>query len=81
MTEQTKIEWADSTFNPWIGCTRISTACDKCYAADYAARFGKSNLWQGDRQRTAANTWRQPLLWQKAAADFYAKHGRRRRVF
>jgi len=36
---KTTIEWADFTFNPWIGCTKISdgqrpSACDHCYAAD-----------------------------------------------
>jgi protein gp37 len=32
MGENTKIEWADHTFNPWIGCTRVSPACDHCHA-------------------------------------------------
>ena len=32
MSKATKIEWCDSTFNPWIGCTKISPACDHCYA-------------------------------------------------
>ena len=33
MAENTKIEWCDHTFNPWIGCTKVSPACDNCYAA------------------------------------------------
>ncbi len=33
MAENTRIEWADHTFNPWMGCTRVSPACDNCYAA------------------------------------------------
>lgn len=32
MAEQTKISWADRTVNPWIGCSKISPACDNCYA-------------------------------------------------
>ena len=32
MGANTKIEWADHTFNPWLGCTKISPACDHCYA-------------------------------------------------
>ena len=24
MAENTKIEWADCTFNPWIGCAKVS---------------------------------------------------------
>lgn len=81
MTDKTKIEWADSTFNPWIGCTRVSPACDNCYAADYARRFGKGHLWQGEREVTSNNNWEMPLLWQRGAAKFCAKHGRKRRVF
>ena len=23
MAENTKIEWCDSTFNPWVGCTKV----------------------------------------------------------
>jgi len=38
MAEQTKIEWVDHTFNPWIGCTRVSPACDNCYAAAMSHR-------------------------------------------
>ncbi len=26
------IEWTHHTFNPWIGCTQVSAACDHCYA-------------------------------------------------
>ncbi|CCM67894.1 hypothetical protein BN406_01849 [Sinorhizobium meliloti Rm41] len=28
MADQTLISWADMTFNPWVGCTRVSPACD-----------------------------------------------------
>lgn len=32
MGADTKIQWTDHTFNPWIGCTRVSPGCDHCYA-------------------------------------------------
>lgn len=32
MSANTKIEWADHTFNPWIGCTKAGPGCDHCYA-------------------------------------------------
>ena len=32
MGENSKIEWCDHTFNPWIGCQEMSPACDCCYA-------------------------------------------------
>lgn len=32
MSEQTKIQWCDSTANPVIGCEQISPGCADCYA-------------------------------------------------
>ncbi|WP_414645904.1 MULTISPECIES: DUF5131 family protein [unclassified Bradyrhizobium] len=32
MGENSKIEWCDHTFNPWIGCQKVSPGCDNCYA-------------------------------------------------
>lgn len=39
MSENTKIEWADATVNFWAGCTKISPACDNCYAEKMAKRL------------------------------------------
>jgi protein gp37 len=92
MAENTAIEWADSTFNPWIGCTRVGPGCDHCYAEqmmggkDEAKVEGEGRrlrrvTWGADRSRTGVDTWRNPLKWERAAAAFFAEHGRRRRVF
>jgi protein gp37 len=35
----TAIEWADETWNPATGCTKISSGCDHCYAERFAERF------------------------------------------
>lgn len=32
MSEQTKIQWTDSTINFWSGCTKVSEGCKLCYA-------------------------------------------------
>lgn len=37
MAETTAIEWTNHTFNPWIGCMKVSPLCDHCYAADLVA--------------------------------------------
>ncbi|XAI97078.1 hypothetical protein [Dolichospermum phage Dfl-JY45] len=64
MADQTGIEWADSTFNPWMGCSRVSPACDHCYAERDTARFGRVGWGQGvPRVRTAEANWRKPLRW------------------
>lgn len=39
MAENTKIEWADATVNHWAGCTKVSPACDHCYAERMAKRL------------------------------------------
>jgi protein gp37 len=36
MSTVTKIEWADRTWNPLVGCERVSPGCDRCYAMGVA---------------------------------------------
>lgn len=69
MAENTKIEWADHTFNPWIGCTKVSPACDHCYAeADFATRRKVVQWGAGQpRKHTAPSTWAMPLRWNAEA--------------
>jgi protein gp37 len=64
MADQTSIEWADSTFNPWMGCSKVSPACDHCYAERDTARFGRVEWGAGKpRIRTSEASWRKPLQW------------------
>lgn len=67
MAENSKIEWTDHTFNPWIGCTKVSPACDHCYAEGWAKRSGRISWGPHQRQRTSASYWRQPLKWDAEA--------------
>lgn len=69
MGENSKIEWTDHTFNPWIGCTKVSPACDFCYAEDLMAnRYKKANWGPGeDRVRTSPANWQQPRRWNRQA--------------
>ncbi len=76
MSQNTKIEWADHTFNPWIGCQAISPGCANCYAAAWAKRYGRDFA-----DRTLTKTWALPKLWNAQAEAFHAQHGRRQRVF
>lgn len=65
MAENTLIEWADHTFNPWMGCTKVSPACDHCYAeALMDTRYGKVRWGAGQpRVRTSKSNWRLPYRW------------------
>lgn len=63
MAETTHISWADATFNPWIGCTKVSPACDGCYAEHLMANRHKRVVWGGERDRTSPGNWRGPVKW------------------
>ena len=71
MSKTTAIAWTDSSWNPWIGCTRRSDACTHCYAES----MNKMRKWNGGtwgpgtpRRITAESGWRQPAKWNEAAA-------------
>ena len=81
MAQDSKIEWTDHTFNPWIGCTNISPGCDHCYAESWSKRSGLVKWGRNPRRRTSEPYWRAPLKWQAGAAVFEARYGRRQRVF
>src|SRR5262249_23150259 len=81
MGEKTEIAWTDSTQNFWIGCTKVSGACDNCYAErDMDHRRGRVK-WGPHGERSKTKTNMQPFRWQRKAAAFQAEHGRRQRVF
>lgn len=76
MGRNSTIEWCDHTFNPWIGCTKVSPGCDHCYAQRTGARL-KVQWGPGQPRRpAAASTWRQPLAWDRRAA----REGTRRQL-
>ena len=83
MAENTKIEWTDHTFNPWIGCTKVSPGCDHCYAENLMdTRMGVASWRPGaERVRTKEANWKMPLRWNAQADAFMDQHGRRQRVF
>lgn len=69
MAENSKIEWTDHTWNPWIGCTKVSPACDHCYAeAMMDTRYGRVRWGAGeDRVKTSEANWKMPFKWDRAA--------------
>ena len=78
MAETTGIEWADRTWSPWVGCQRVSPACDHCYAEAWAKRSGLVQ-WgpHAERRRTSDDYWKRPHAWNRQAA----REGRSLRVF
>lgn len=39
MSDKSKIEWTDATWNPVVGCSKVSPGCDNCYAEKMACRL------------------------------------------
>ena len=78
VAKNTSIVWCDHTFNPWIGCTEVSPACDHCYARTMMQdRYGRAQWGIHPRVRTSDNNWRKPVGWNWEAAQA----GVRRKVF
>lgn len=67
MAEKTGIAWCDMTFNPWIGCSKVSPACANCYAERDMDHRHKRVRWgpQGTRSVTTDANWRKPLQWSR----------------
>jgi protein gp37 len=68
MSNRSKIEWTDATWNPVSGCTPASPGCDHCYAARLAKRLPASHeagkpfsevVQHGDRLEIPLH-WRRP---------------------
>src|SRR5688500_6510911 len=78
MAANSKIEWTDHTFNPWIGCAKVHEGCTRCYAEAFA-KWTNKGKWgpSGTRITTSKSYWQQPLKWVREAAAV----GVRRRVF
>jgi protein gp37 len=76
MAENSSIEWCDHTFNPWIGCTKISEGCKFCYAEALMDNRYKKVQWgpQGRRVLTSEANWKQPYKWQKQAKELNTRH-------
>lgn len=78
MGAETKIEWCDHSWSPWVGCTKVSPGCDHCYADGWAKRSGQAVWGHGaPRRRTSAEYWKQPIRWNADAE----RSGRPQTVF
>lgn len=79
MADTTEIAWTDSTWSPWEGCTKVSPACDHCYAARMNGWLKKGQNWGPGAPRLEYGDahWEKPLRWNEKAA----KTGARRLVF
>lgn len=68
MAAQTEIGWTDSTHNHWLGCTKISPACDNCYAEALMDNRLHRAEWGAGKPRvlTSEANRRKPLQWNRS---------------
>src|SRR5260370_13267746 len=67
MSEQSKIEWTEATWNPVRGCTKISPGCKHCYDEQFAERFRgvKGHPYErGFDLRVVAYKCGEPVRWR-----------------
>lgn len=67
MGKTTKISWAQATWNPWIGCQKVSEGCKFCYAETLWTRWGHDF---SQVTRTADGTFYAPLHWRNPKKIF-----------
>lgn len=66
MGSKTGIAWTDATWNPWMGCTRVSPGCANCYMFREQERYG----WDPSWLRRSKTTFRAPLGWAEPRRVF-----------
>jgi protein gp37 len=62
MAETTGISWTDATWNPWMGCHKVSSGCAHCYAERDAKKYGR-DFNKVTRSKT---TFDAPRKWAKS---------------
>lgn len=79
MAENSKIAWTHHTFNPWMGCVKVSAGCANCYAEKLVTGRMGLDVWGVDASRkvTSVQNWKKPYKWDRDAA----LAGERHRVF
>ena len=82
----TSIEWTDKSWNPVVGCRRVSPGCEKCYAERLSATrlknlpaykgLNDSRTWRWTgKVRTLPDRLNQPLHWRKPRKIFVCDMG------
>ena len=78
MSNTSKIEWTDATWNPVTGCTKVSQGCKNCYAERMYERFNgkgsfKTITCHDDRLEIPLH-WKKPrMVFVNSMSDLFHK--------
>lgn len=90
MGDKSKIEWTDATWNPIVGCSKVSEGCRNCYAMSTAFRVEHCGVahyagltrpgsngaqWTGEVRAAPDQIWMQPLHWRRGRRIFVNSMG------
>ena len=74
----TKIEWTEKTWNPFHGCTKVSEACQNCYAEVMARRLQGNHIKSyenGFKPTLNPDVLKDPYKWKKPTMCFVVSMG------
>ena len=74
----TKIEWTEKTWNPFHGCTKVSEACQNCYAEVMARRLQDNHIKSyenGFKPTLNPDVLKDPYKWKKPTMCFVVSMG------
>src|SRR5690348_14828200 len=66
MADETGISWTEATWNPWMGCTKVSEGCDNCYMFREQRQYGNDP----ELVRRSKTKFDAPLKWTKPKLVF-----------
>jgi protein gp37 len=66
MSDQTSIAWTEATWNPWMGCTKVSAGCDNCYMFREQRQYGNDP----ELVRRSKTKFADPLKWKEPRRIF-----------
>jgi protein gp37 len=74
MGDKSTIEWTEATWNPTVGCTRVSPGCKFCYAAVMHARLTAMGMTKYADPFSVVKPWEAhlelPLRWKEPRLIF-----------
>jgi protein gp37 len=73
MSQSSRIEWTEATWNPTVGCTKISAGCKHCYAESMANRLkamGTSGYENGFKLTILPSRLDEPMRRRKPTVYF-----------
>jgi protein gp37 len=78
MGARSKILWTDATWNPMTGCTKVSEACEDCYAEKMSHRFAGRVGYPKDKPFSVTlhpGRMTRPCEWKKPKKVFVCSMG------